>query len=380
MYATSAAARPESDKVTEHPSSQQLVYSTILPAGILGQASQAAGTDITVLMLGESGAGKGILARYIHSQSPRHHRNFVRINVPAIPDTLLESELFGYEKGAFSGADRKRAGKIKYAAGGTVFMDEMGDIPPHMQIKLLNVMEDKEVTSLGRDEPEAVDVRFLVATNRNLEADVLAGRFRLDLFYRINVFPITVPPLRERQQDIEGLAQYFYNQNAQRYYHQDAELHLEPNALNRMLEYGWPGNVRELEGLMARMVIKFQGRSVGLRLNTLDDLLRSQKPVAMQVAQAEQPPIAEAAPYPATAHAPNGDATTLQVTVPAGVYTGEVLFFDTVKQANMQIRRHIIERALAANRWNRKKTAQIIGVSDKFLQSMIKEAGLGKNS
>ena len=131
---------------------------------------------------------------------------------------------------------------------------------------------------------------------------------------------------------------------------------------------------------MARMVIKFQGRSVGLRLNTLDDLLRSQKPVAMQVAQAEQPPIAEAAPYPATAHAPNGDATTLQVTVPAGVYTGEVLFFDTVKQANMQIRRHIIERALAANRWNRKKTAQIIGVSDKFLQSMIKEAGLGKNS
>ena len=208
--------------------------------------------DVTVLLQGESGVGKELLARAIHQNSKRRDREFVVVNCAAIPETLLESELFGYEKGAFTGAVSEKKGKFEVAHKGTIFLDEISEIPYHLQSKLLRVLQEKEVERLGSSKTIKVDVRIIAATNRNLEEEVKKGRFREDLFYRLYVVPIKIPPLRERVEDIPLLVNHFLKLYGERY---GRFLKLSPEALRILMEYSWPGNIRELENLVHRLVI-----------------------------------------------------------------------------------------------------------------------------
>lgn len=220
------------------------------------EARKAAASQATVLLIGESGTGKERFARMIHLASSRQDQPFVCINCAAIPPQLLEAELFGYEKGSFTGATAARAGKFEVASGGTLFLDEIGDMPPDLQAKLLRVLQEKAIQRLGAGREIPVDVRIISATNKQLEEAVKTGQFRLDLYYRLNVIPILLPPLRERQGDIELLALYFlarYNQQQRR------NVVLSPAALKRLTEYDWPGNVRQLENVVERLVIMTDG-------------------------------------------------------------------------------------------------------------------------
>ncbi len=216
--------------------------------------------DSTVLIYGESGTGKELVARSIHRLSNRSDKPFVDINCAAIPDNLIESELFGYEKGAFTGATRGKKGKFEIADGGTLFLDEIGDMPLLAQSKLLRVLEERKISRIGSIENVPVDVRVIAATNKNLEEEVKKGNFREDLFYRINVVPIYVPPLRERGEDIIILAEHFLSVFSKDYKREKPELSNEVKEI--MLNYSWPGNVRELKNLMERLTILIHGETV----------------------------------------------------------------------------------------------------------------------
>lgn len=220
---------------------------------------RVADTDSTVLIFGESGTGKELVARALHYNSHRRERPLVVVNCSAIPPDLLESELFGHEQGAFTGAVRTRIGKFESAQGGTVFLDEIGDMSPHLQAKLLRVLQEHEIERLGGNSPLRVDVRIIAATHRNLEEAIKEGRFREDLYYRLNVIPIRVPPLRERKSDIPLLVQHFVEKfNAAR---GKRLAGFSKEAIEVLMNYSWPGNVRELEHLVERMVI-LQGEGV----------------------------------------------------------------------------------------------------------------------
>ncbi len=214
---------------------------------------QIARVDSTVLIRGESGTGKDLLARAIHSLSDRHKGPFIGINCAAIPETLLESELFGYGRGAFTGAIKDKEGLFKVADGGTFFLDEIGNTSPAIQIKLLRVLEEKKITPVGETKPQPVDVRLICATNSNLEEDVKAERFRADLFYRLNVIPIMIPPLRERGEDIPLLIDHFVDKFCSR--HRLTRKPILPEVYNVLGAYFWPGNVRELENTIERAVL-----------------------------------------------------------------------------------------------------------------------------
>jgi two-component system, NtrC family, response regulator HydG len=218
---------------------------------------QAAPTSATVLLHGESGTGKELAARLVHDLSPRASGPFVPINCAAIPETILESELFGYEKGAFTGAAGRKEGRFERAHGGTLFLDEVGEMSPSVQVKLLRVLQDGLVERLGGTQPVQVDVRLVAATNKDLGQEVKAGRFREDLFYRLNVVAIRLPPLRERRQDVPLLASAFLRRLAQK--HGKAIDGFAPAALGALEAYGWPGNVRELEHAVERAVVLSRG-------------------------------------------------------------------------------------------------------------------------
>jgi len=210
-------------------------------------------SETSVLILGESGTGKEKIAHSIHDLSPRSEKPLVAINCAALPASLIESELFGYEKGAFTGANGKRIGKFEQADKGTVFLDEVGELPLEAQVKLLRVLQEKEIERLGGDRTIKIDVRIIAATNRNLEKEVAEGRFRLDLYYRLNVFPIWLPPLRERKDDIKVLANYFLKLQALK-----ARKNIDgfsEEVLLQLEQYGWPGNIRELEHIVERSVL-----------------------------------------------------------------------------------------------------------------------------
>ena len=209
-------------------------------------------SNISVLILGESGTGKELVAQCIHRISPRKLKPFVPVNCAALPANLIESELFGYEKGSFTGATDKRTGKFEQGHEGTVFLDEIGELPLDLQVKLLRVLQEKEVEPIG-GRKKKIDVRIIAATNRILEDEIAAGRFRLDLYYRLNVFPITLPPLRERKEDIPALANHFVNVYARM--ENKKVTGLADHVMQDMLNYAWPGNIRELENLMARSVL-----------------------------------------------------------------------------------------------------------------------------
>ncbi len=220
---------------------------------VLGLIARAAESRATVLIEGESGTGKELCARALHTHGPRAARPFLAQNCAAVPEALLESELFGHARGAFTGADRARAGLFEQADGRTLFLDEIGEATAAVQAKLLRVLQEREVRPLGATAARRIDVRLVSATNRDLRAEIDAGRFRLDLFYRLRVFPLIVPPLRERREDVAPLAQHFLERVARDEEKPIAGFH--PETLARMERYGWPGNVRELENEVHRLVL-----------------------------------------------------------------------------------------------------------------------------
>jgi len=253
-----AAAKPLRDAVA-NAAFGSIIGSHYLLLAALDLAAQVAPYSTSVLLLGESGTGKERVAQLIHSLSPRRNGPFIKVNCAAIPPTLIESELFGHEKGAFTGAIEKRKGKFELANAGTIFLDEIGELPVAMQVKLLRVLQERELEYVGGTAPIKVDVRIITATHRNLEKEVGEGNFRLDLYYRLNVFPITLPPLRERRSDIPALADYFANKFCRSF--NKPFNGITAFMSEELYAYHWPGNIRELENVLEQAVVLNDGCS-----------------------------------------------------------------------------------------------------------------------
>lgn len=247
-------ARPGMD-----PAFEGIIGKSAGLVNVLDAVSQVAPLDTSVLILGESGTGKEKIADCIHQYSFRKGQPFVKVNCAALPGTLIESELFGHEKGSFTGALEKRIGKFEMAEGGTIFLDEIGEMPVEIQVKLLRVLQEKEVDRIGGRQPVKVNVRIIAATNRNLEKEVAEGRFRLDLYYRLNVFPILLPPLRDRKEDIPALSQFLASKCCQKI--NKAFSGISDYMLREMESYDWPGNIRELENIIEQSIILNDGKS-----------------------------------------------------------------------------------------------------------------------
>jgi DNA-binding NtrC family response regulator len=333
---------------------------------------QVADTTATVLIRGESGTGKEVVARMIYGQSTRSEKPFVKVNCAAIPHELLESELFGYEPGAFTGANRQKLGKFDQANYGTIFLDEISEMHPALQAKLLHVLQDGEFARLGGKRDIAVDVRVLAATNKPLERAVEEGLFREDLFYRLNVVTIHIPPLRERREEIPVFLDFFLRKYSEFYGKQPAPF--SDYAVSRMMEYNWPGNIRELENLVKRYVI------VGNEAQIIRELA-THKPIVPSVGAtaASNSPIwgipkqAEAMSAPAATgpvavmpppNGSNGNAGVREMDIPSLLEIG--------RRAAMQAEREAIERVLAQTRWNRRQAAKILKISYKALLNKLK--------
>jgi len=236
---------------------EQIIGNSLALESVLGQVQRVAPTDSTVLVQGETGTGKELIARAVHDLSARFGRPFIKLNCAAIPFDLLESELFGHEKGAFTGAVAQKIARFELADKGTLLLDEVGDIPLGLQPKLLRVLQEQEFERLGGTRTHQVDVRLVAATHRNLVEMVKRNEFRSDLYYRLNVFPITLPPLRERREDIPALVEHFVELYARRMNKQIE--HISPETLSALVSYQWPGNIRELQNFIERSVIFTSG-------------------------------------------------------------------------------------------------------------------------
>ncbi len=237
----------------------EIIGSTPRMREIFATVSLVAKTDVTVLVQGESGTGKELVARAVHQKSRRRHAPFVPINCGAIPETLLESELFGHEKGAYTGAHVQRKGKLEQADNGTVFLDEIGEMSLPLQVKLLRFLQERQIERLGGKQLIAVDTRVIAATNKDLKVEIAAGRFREDLYFRLSVVTVPLPPLRERGEDVGMLANVFLRQNCQQY---RRRLQFSPEALGAIAQYQWPGNIRELQNAIQRATILARGRAI----------------------------------------------------------------------------------------------------------------------
>lgn len=250
------------DELSRPPGFAHLTGTSQALERVLKQAKSVAATAATVLLSGENGTGKEMLARAIHQESPRANGPFVAVSCAALPEALIESELFGHEKGAFTNATQSHKGRFELADGGTLFLDEIGDLSAAVQVKLLRVLQEREFERVGGTKTLPVDIRLIAATNRDLEKEVAQGRFRQDLFFRLNVVPLVLPPLRERPDDIPILAAHFAAKSAQKY--GQSTLELEPALVEVLLDYNWPGNVRELENLIERLVVLSSSTTLGL--------------------------------------------------------------------------------------------------------------------
>ena len=290
---------------------------------------QVAGSDITVLIVGESGTGKELVARAMHQKSPRAEGPFVTLNCGALPDNLFESELFGYERGAFTGAVSTKAGRFELADDGTLFLDEVGELSPKAQVDFLRVLETKEFRRLGGTRVIKVNTRVVAATNRNLEEAVKSGAFREDLYYRLNVIPIQLPPLRNRSEDIPLLVESFLAEFAQA--HQKDPVEVSPSAFRSLKLYSWPGNIRELRNVIERLVVTVREK------------------------------VIQPAHLPLEVQASREEARTMVVTL------GTTL---------EGIEREIIQRTLAEVTNHREKAAALLGISARTLQYKIKEYGI----
>ena len=329
---------------------------------------QVADTDATVLVWGESGVGKELVARAIHDCSPRRERTFVKVNCAALPLELLESELFGYERGAFTGAHKRKPGKFELADGGTIFLDEIGEMPLPLQAKLLHVLQDREFARLGSGRDIKVDVRVVASTNKDLERAVAQGGFREDLYYRLNVVNILVPPLRDRPEEIPILAEHFCQKYTRQYNRQ--RVLLSRDILERFLAHSWPGNVRELENLVKRIVV-----------------LESEEFVAHELSGRETTNNGYAS---ATASGRNGAGTERAVTAspesrpeaaaaplkrPVEAWNGLGLK-DVARRAAREAEHGVIKQVLEEVRWNRMEAARRLKISYKALLYKIQECGL----
>jgi len=313
---------------------------------------QVADTDITVLIRGESGTGKELVARALYQLSSRRDRPFVKVNCAALPSELLESELFGFERGAFTGAQRRKLGKFEYANHGTIFLDEISEMHPNLQAKLLQVLQDGEFSRLGGESDVRVDARILAATNRDLEVAVAEGSFREDLYYRLNVVTIQIPPLRERRDAIPLLVDHFlrkYNEQ----YKKDVK-QLSPQTMEVIMGYAWPGNVRELENMVKRMVVLENESTV------LEEI--AHRDVARAEARGEEPDALDLDGL--EAELANGRGVDLKA---------------LSKRAAQMAEKRVIERVLAQTRWNRKEAAERLQISYKALLYKMKENGLSES-
>ena len=309
---------------------------------------QVADTDITVLIRGESGTGKEVVARTVFQLSNRRDRPFVKVNCAALPSELLESELFGFEKGAFTGAQKRKLGKFEFANHGTIFLDEISEMHPSLQAKLLQVLQDGEFSRLGGESDVRVDTRIIAATNRNLEEAVQEGTFREDLFYRLNVVTIQLPPLRDRKDAIPLLVDFFLQKYNEQY--RKSLPPLSPETLATLIQYHWPGNVRELENMVKRMVV-----------------LGNERSVLQEISLKEAP-------------APREPAGGLDLeALGADLVNGTGIDLKAISKRAAQIaEKRVIERVLQQTRWNRKEAAERLQISYKALLYKMKEAGLGE--
>jgi len=332
---------------------------------------RVAETDVTVLVRGESGTGKELVARAVHARSPRHDKPFVKVNCAALPTELLESELFGFEKGAFTGAIHHKPGKFEFANHGTMFLDEISEMSPSLQAKLLQVLQDGEFSRLGGKGDLKVDVRVIAATNRNLELAVAGGSFREDLFFRLNVVSIQLPPLRERREDIPGLVAHFLRKHSVQY--NKPLLDLSPGIVGMLAEHDWPGNIRELENLIKRAVV------LGGEEAIHKELLQAPTVPRLRGASAPAGDAAPMAAVPSTAP-PASPAAAPAAAAPSAPANGKCSLKDISRQAAREAERELILRMLQHTRWNRKETAEILGISYKALLYKIKESGLDRAS
>jgi two-component system, NtrC family, response regulator AtoC len=333
---------------------------------------RVADTDATVLIAGESGTGKGLVARDIHAASPRCEKTFVKVNCAALPSELLESELFGFERGAFTGAVQHRPGKFEFAHQGTMFLDEISELTLPLQSKLLQVLQDGEFARLGGREDVHVDVRVVAATNQDLERAVVERTFREDLYFRLNVVCITLPPLRQRRDEIPLLTDVFLQQYAARY--NKARLTISAETLRIFVEYDWPGNVRELENAVKRMVILGGDTQVA---QDLADLTAGRRAMVGPIAAFEPRPARREAPPPAPPPVPAAPAAA-RPEMAAAPISGSLK--EIARNAAREAEREIIYRTLQQTRWNRREAADLLGVSYKALLYKIKEADLDRAS
>jgi len=361
---------------------------------------QVADSDVTVLIRGDSGVGKELVARAIHQRSTRRNKPFVKVNCAALPAELLESELFGHERGAFTGAATTRIGKFEQADSGTLMLDEIGEMKPALQAKLLHVLQDAEFTKLGSNKRIEVDVRIVAATNRDLERMMLAGDFREDLYYRLKVIELTVPSLRERPDEIPTLTDFFVARYSRKYNRPARAISDDLRQLFQ--QYEWPGNIRELENMIKRVVI-LQDEQLVIR-EIQQNMARAAATAVQQAAAVQAAAVQTAAiqagatvpvvvgALPAGAGAPQGFAIPASPAVPPAAQPEPVTdaaaeqafgeadgsLASVAKAAATKAERAAIEQTLRQVHWNRRKASQILGVSYKTLLNKIKECGISR--
>src|SRR6188768_609591 len=334
---------------------------------IYAVVEKVANTPSTVLITGESGTGKELIARALHENSSRHGGPFIKINCAAIPKTLMESELFGYDKGAFTGAVGAKPGRFELAHGGTLFLDEIGEIPIEMQVKLLRVLQESEFERVGGIKTIKVDVRLVTATNRDLMQEIAAGNFREDLFYRLNVVPIHIPPLRDRREDIPLLVEHFIAKFNDRLKKQISAI--VPEAVERLVSYNWPGNIRELENLMERTMLFCEGPLI-----RLSDLPSEVTVGLAGLAVAPWPsPAAQAAAAAASAAGP---ASSPGAAADDAGRLAPSSLKEAVRAETERVERELIQKALDETGGNVTQAARKLKISRKSLQTKMKELGL----
>jgi two-component system response regulator AtoC len=375
--ALSAEVSRLSAQMPEEPDGAQTCWvSGAAMQPVLLMVERVASSDVGVLLRGESGVGKEVIARELHRRSARRGKPFIKVNCAALPTELLESELFGHERGAFTGAGTTRIGRFEFGNHGTIMLDEIAEMPAPLQAKLLHVLQDHEITRLGSNRPIPVNVRVLAATNRDLDAMMKVGTFREDLYYRLQVIEIRVPPLRERREEIPSLAEFFLAKYARVY--RRPPVKATGILLEALVNYPWPGNIRELENMMKRFVV-LQDSSL-----ILAELQRGRSQVSAGAAPAPAAAVAEPAaapvmpqaaaafvPPPAVAPATNGEEA-------AAADDAGLDLQALARGAAIQAERQAIDQALARFHWNRRKAARYLNVSYKTLLNKMKECGISE--